>query len=115
MSVFQKIAGTQVGSFLLGLAGVRLKNSGGNLVVRNNADSADAELTASKVNISGNDLVINSDSAGAGADWKVTLTRPSSGMTADVTLTLPVDDGSAGQVLSTDGNGVLSWASAGTT
>jgi hypothetical protein len=29
-----------------------------------------------------------------------------------VTLTLPVDDGTSGQVLSTDGNGALSWAGA---
>lgn len=29
------------------------------------------------------------------------------------TLTLPTDDGDSGQVLSTDGNGVLSWVSAG--
>ena len=28
-------------------------------------------------------------------------------------LTLPVDDGSSGQVLATDGNGVLSWVANG--
>lgn len=33
-------------------------------------------------------------------------------LSADYTLTLPVDDGTSGQVLSTDGSGVLSWASA---
>jgi len=32
---------------------------------------------------------------------------------ASYTLTLPTDDGDSGEVLSTDGNGVLSWASAG--
>jgi len=32
---------------------------------------------------------------------------------ADVTLTLPVNDGDADQVLSTNGSGVLSWAAAG--
>jgi hypothetical protein len=32
---------------------------------------------------------------------------------ANYTLTLPVNDGNSGQVLSTDGNGVLSWATAG--
>jgi hypothetical protein len=36
-------------------------------------------------------------------------------MSAGVTLTLPPDDGSASQVLQTDGSGVLTWASAGTT
>jgi len=33
---------------------------------------------------------------------------------ADYTLTLPADDGTANQILQTDGNGVLSWTSAGT-
>lgn len=33
--------------------------------------------------------------------------------TADVTYTLPAADGSSGQVLSTNGSGTLSWASAG--
>ncbi len=32
-------------------------------------------------------------------------------LSADYTLTLPVDDGTSGQVLSTDGSGVLSWVS----
>ena len=70
---------------------------------------ADAELTAAKVNVSGDVVEINSDAANAAADWKYTLQRPAAGMTAPVTLTLPVDDGAASQVLSTDGAGVLSW------
>ena len=96
-----------------GTTGVKLKNSSGNLLVRNAADSADSELTTSKLNNSGDSIVLNSDAAGAGADWKITVARPTSGMTADVSLTLPVDDGTPGQVLSTDGSGVLSWTSAG--
>ena len=42
---------------------------------------------------------------------KITLQSPATGnLTADYTLTLPVDAGSAdGDVLQTDGNGVLSW------
>lgn len=98
-----------------GSTGTTLKNSSGNLVVRNAADSADAEITASKANISGNSVVLNSDSTSTGADWKVTLQRPASGMTADVSLTLPVDDGTPNQVLQTDGTGILSWASAAAT
>jgi len=115
MGMFSDLFGTTKSYFKLGLTGVRLKNSSGNLLVRNSADGADAEITASKVNVSGEALVLNSDSAGAAADWKVTLQRPAAGMTADVTLTLPVDDGTANQVLQTDGNGVLSWAAAGST
>ena len=114
--LFSDLWGTTKAYFKIGgTTGVRLKNNTGNLLVRNTDDSADAEVTASKVNISGDVVDLNSDAAGAGADWKFTLQRPTSGMTAAVTLTLPVDDGTAGQVLSTDGSGVLSWASAGST
>ena len=42
---------------------------------------------------------------------KVTLIGPAS--TADITLTLPSSDGDSGQVLSTDGDGVMSWATVG--
>ena len=42
---------------------------------------------------------------------KVTLIGPAS--TADITLTLPSSDGDSGQVLTTDGSGVLSFATVG--
>lgn len=109
------LAGTALAYLKLGFAGVRLKNSSGNLLVRNTDDSADAEITASKVKVSGNSLEINSDSTGAGDDWKLTIARPATGMTADVTLTMPVDDGTDGQVLGTDGSGNLEWLSAAST
>lgn len=96
-----------------GTTGVKLKNSSGNLLVRNAADSADTQITTSQVNNSGDSIVINSDATATGADYKITLSRPTSGMTANYTLTLPVDDGTPAQVLSTDGSGVLSWTSAG--
>lgn len=40
----------------------------------------------------------------------VSIQTPAS-LAASYTLTLPVDDGTSGQVLSTDGSGVLSWVS----
>lgn len=114
--LFSDLFGTTKAFFKIGgTLGVRLKNSSGNLLVRNTGDSADTEITASKLNNSGDTIVINSDSAGAGADWKITIARPAAGMTADVTLTLPIDDGTPGQVLSTDGSGNLSFVSAGST
>jgi hypothetical protein len=48
------------------------------------------------------------EETGAGTD-KITLQAPAS-IAASYTLTLPVDDGAANQVLVTDGSGVLSWA-----
>lgn len=114
MGIFADLLGTLRATFKIGgTAGVVLKNSAGNLLVRNTGDSADAAVTTSKLNMSGDALDINSDAAAAGADWKYTLQRPASGMTAAVVLTLPPDDGSPSQVLQTDGSGNLSWVSAG--
>lgn len=59
--IFSDLFGTSKDYFKLGLSGVRLKNSSGNLAVRNTGDSADAEVTASKINISGADVVLDSD------------------------------------------------------
>lgn len=114
--LFSDLLGTTKAFFKIGgTAGVRLKNNAGDLLVRNTGDTADSAVTASKVNVSGDVVDINSDAAGAAADWKYTLQRPAAGMTAAVVLTLPVDDGTPGQVLKTDGAGVLSWVAAGDT
>lgn len=114
--LFSDLWGTTKAYFKVGgTTGVRLKNSAGDLLVRNTGDTADAAITASKANISGDVIDINSDAAGSAADWKYTIQRPAAGMTAAVTLTLPVDDGTPGQVLGTDGAGALSFVSAGST
>lgn len=115
MGIYADLLGTLRSSFKLGLTGVRLKDTAGSLVVRNTGDTADSNLTALKVNVSGDAMDINSDAASAGADWKYTIQRPASGMTAAVTLTLPVDDGTPNQVMATDGAGVLSFISASST
>ena len=44
----------------------------------------------------------------------VSLTTPTSNPSSNVTFKLPASDGSAGQVLMTDGNGNLSWVTPGT-
>lgn len=51
------------------------------------------------------------EETGAGTDV-ITLQAPAS-ILASYTLTLPVNDGAADEVLSTDGSGVLSWVSNG--
>ena len=109
------LIGTVKSYLRIGLAGPRLKNDSGNLAIRNAGDSADAEITAAKVKVSGDDLELNSDAANSGADRKYTLRRPSTGMGAAVTLTLPPTDGSPNQVLKTDGGGNLDWTDAGDT
>lgn len=52
-------------------------------------------------------LGIDIEDPGAGTN-KVSIVVPAA-LAASYTLTLPVDDGLSGQVLSTDGSGVLSW------
>ena len=109
---FIDILGSVYSKFQLGLGStaVNVKEVAGKLRVRNKADAADAPLVGSVIAASGDLLELNEDAANAGADWKMTLNRPASGMTAQVNLTLPPTVGSPGQVLSTDGaTGVTSW------
>lgn len=114
--IFSDFWGTSKAYFKIGgTAGVRLKNSSGNLLVRDTGDTADAAVTVSQLNNSGDSIVINSDAAGSGADWSYTIQRPTSGMTANQTLKLPAGLGSAGQAVVTDGAGNWSYASAGDT
>lgn len=110
------LAGTFLAYFKIGgTAGVRLKNSSANLEVKNAADSAYAFVRASTFYATANSVVLNEDAAGSGADWTLTLARPSSGQTAAWTFTYPTGPGTAGQVLSTDGSGNTSWISAAST
>ena len=57
------------------------------------------------------ELKIKADSGGGTVSFKGPATTTSN---AAVQLTLPVDDGTANQVLKTDGNGALSWTDGGT-
>lgn len=102
MSAWLKILGTQTGKFILGLTGVSIKNNTGTLQVRNNADTAFAPITSSTV-------TLFNDTAGFGNTFQTDPTQAS-----DIAYTLPIADGSPSQVLSTDGTGILSWATAGT-
>lgn len=102
MAFWNKITGTSVGKFILGFTGVTLKNNAGDLDVRNNADSAYASVNAEEIKL-------NNNTAGFG-----NTIRTSNTQAADYTYTLPEDDGSPSQVLSTDGSGVLSWITVAT-
>ena len=53
-----------------------------------------------------------SEDTGSGSNYAA-IQAPAT-LAADYTLTLPVDDGTNGQVLSTNGSGILSWISAAT-
>ncbi len=112
MGIWKDIIGTTKEMFQIAIGGVKLGNSSGNLTVKDNA-GADSDITVKKAFLSGDELEINSDAAGTGADWKYVLARPATGMTEAVTLTLPTTNGSPNQALVTDGDGNLSFASVG--
>lgn len=103
MAFWQKLTGTTLGAFIIGLTGVRLKNSSGNLQVRNNGDTGFADAAVK-------DLTVSNNTTG----FDVTVTTSGS-QPADYTLTLPTTAGSPGQVLQTNGSGVLNWVSAAST
>lgn len=46
-------------------------------------------IRAAELRTTGEDIVINHDASGAGADWKSTIRRPSTGMAAAAIITLP--------------------------
>lgn len=108
---FIDLRGTLSTLFRLGINGLQLKSVGGKIRARNAADDADAPLVGSTIAASGDSLVLNEDATGAGADFKITISRPGAGMSEDIELILPANKGAAGYVLATDGNGGLSWAS----
>lgn len=113
MSKFSDLVGTVRGYLRLGLTGVRLKNETGNLRIRNSGDSADAEATASKINVTGKDIVIDVDGDA------LTLSGNGS-QSGALQVVLPAAKGTDGQILRQKAGtaaGVieLEWATAGDT
>ena len=103
MGIFKDLLGTTGQFFRIGLAGPRLKNNAGNLDLRNAADSAYVDLIVNAlqavgINVTGNDIVLNSDGA-SGADRTFTLRRPSAGMTQNIVLQFPAGNPSPGQAM----------------
>lgn len=99
MGVFKDLLGTVRTAFQIGIGGPRLKNNSGTLEVRNAADSAYDTVRALLFSTYGNDFELNAGATSAGADWKYTIRRPSTGMTHDITVVMPSEDPAAGQAL----------------
>jgi len=90
--VFKNLFGTSETKFRIGLAGPTLKRIGAAILAfRNTGDSAYATLQSALFATFGDDFELNSGAAGAGADWKMTLRRPSTGMTMNVVIIPPAD------------------------
>ncbi|UZZ08960.1 hypothetical protein NDO41_16315 [Ectopseudomonas mendocina] len=106
---FLDLRGTLSTIIRLGINGLQLKSAGGKIRARNTDDTDDVPLVGSSIQASGDSLVLNVDAAGAGADWSMTISRPDTGMTQNLTFKMPASYGTADFVLKTDGAGNLSW------
>jgi hypothetical protein len=94
MSAWTDLKGTTENFFRVGgIAG--LKAIAGGLQLRNFGDTADNKIVASRAELSGDDLLINSDAAGTGSDWTFTLAR-NPVQTANLTIQAPPAKGTDG-------------------
>lgn len=108
MAVFMDLKGTSQSTLQIGKGGPKVKNNSGILEARNAADTSYVDIVGAILKAASDSIQLNSDAAGSGADWVMTLARPASGMTGAVTYTLPAAP-TNGYVLSTDASGNLSW------
>ncbi len=99
MGRFIDLIGTSLTKFQLGIGGPNVKNNSGIVEARNAADSAYVGLASLLFKTYGDDFELNSGSTSSGASWKMTLRRPSSGMTHDLIFLFPSADPSPGQAL----------------
>lgn len=91
MSKFLDFIGTTANSFKIAIGGVLLKNSTGNLSIRNTGDTADAQITVSQLNNTGNQIAIGSTN--------VLNLQQNSAQSGALTIILPPAKGTDGQVL----------------
>lgn len=94
------------GELAINIADGKLFYEDGGGVVQVIATKDSASGIYPQINITGQGDLRLEDSTGG---EYVALQAPAT-ITSSYTLTLPVDDGTNGQVLTTDGNGVLSWS-----
>lgn len=99
MGRFADLIGVLGGKLQLGLGGAQIKNNAGTVEARNAADSAYAQMRMLLAAITGDDIVLNEQASSSGSSWKFTLSRPSTGMTHDITVIMPSGDPSVGQAL----------------
>lgn len=96
-NILSRLTGTFQDVFGIGKNGVKIKNSGGNLHVRNDSDTAFSDLASKSAKLQGNNAANG-----------VTITAPDS-LGSNVTLILPSNSGASGQALITDGTGTLTF------
>ena len=113
MAVYLDLKGTTQDVWQLGKGGPKFQNTAGDFHCHapNLVDYVD--IFANVLRASGNEVVLNANAPNTGNNRKYTIKRPTTGMSAALTLHLPPSYGSAGQFLQSDGAGNTTWASAG--
>lgn len=96
--------GTTLTRFRFGIGNALIEGSTTKLKVLNPDGSDTAGLEVELLEVVGNKIVLN-----VGDAHQITIQVPA-GITGDWTFSLPVDDGSPGQALFTDGAGNTFWA-----
>jgi hypothetical protein len=109
--IFMDLKGTTNQTFQIQKGGAKIKNAAGEIAIVAADGTTPANLIADILKATADYVVLNSNAAGAGADWLYNIKRPAVGMTADVDFILPPNFGSNTNVLTTDGAGNLTWAS----
>lgn len=115
--IISKLLGTSAVTFLIGKAGVLLRKSDtGALEIRNATNTLWRSVHMALAYIYGDDIILNNGAAGAGDDWRLTISRAATGMTEELQIVLPGPSPTTGQVLSVesivDGVVTLQWANA---
>ncbi len=109
------LLGTTFSKLQIGIGGPFLKNNSGTLESRVAADNAYASMRALVIAATGDSIILNEQAGETGADWKFTISRPSSGMTEDIQVIMPAGAPSIGQALTvasqTSGVITMQWSS----
>lgn len=103
------LIGTVFSRIRLGLVGPWLKDESGQIATRNPADDDYVALRTALVRVFGDDIELNAGAAGSGADRTMTLRRPDTGMSQDITIVMPAGSPAPGQALTVAsfGSGVV--------
>ncbi|MCS7001219.1 MAG: hypothetical protein NZ518_00065 [Dehalococcoidia bacterium] len=99
MPRYLDIIGTVFSRFRLGLTGPYVKNESGSIAARNSQDNAYAAIRAALAQIYGDDIELNAGASGSGANRRMTLRRPSTGMARDITIVFPAGDPAPNQAV----------------
>ena len=116
MAIFMDIKGTSNSYFQIGKDGAKLISNislsfpGTVLIeVRDPTGKVSSSILADLFLSRGGAIILNSEATLTGTNWPYYISRPMTGMTAPINFILPPTTGNAGDIMSANGDGSLSW------